>query len=288
MASFTVRDDDPRLVELEFRQDFTPEELVQYRHTFVKYDDNKSGALETFELNVMFEEWGQPKTALQLRQLIAEANTSNTGAINYREFLNVILKDKKGTAKGPWTGFAVAVGKVRGQSAIAATCNAFPDRSLLAFVVVVVVGARRCTMTRRRWARRPTSSSRRSPSRRATLSRKRSDASRRRRSARPKRSASARSEWLQVLPSSRPTSTADRPVPPPRLAHSHVHTHTRTGDAMMTKPQTAAFTKVVCGDGVSKRGGLITAGRRQARRRSERGAWPPWPKKTRRRCRWYR
>ena len=110
--AFAVRDDDPRLVDLEFRQDFPPDELAQYRQTFVKYDANKSGALETFELNVMFEEWGQPKTALQLRQLIAEANTSNTGAINYREFLNIILKDKKGTAKGPWTGFALAVGKV--------------------------------------------------------------------------------------------------------------------------------------------------------------------------------
>ena len=59
MASFTVRDDDPRLVELEFRQDFTPDELVQYRHTFVKYDDNKSGALETFELNVMLTKLGR-------------------------------------------------------------------------------------------------------------------------------------------------------------------------------------------------------------------------------------
>jgi hypothetical protein len=55
---------------------------------------------------------GQPKTNLQLRQLITEANTSGTGAITYREFLAIILKDKKGVTKGPWSGFAAAVGKV--------------------------------------------------------------------------------------------------------------------------------------------------------------------------------
>jgi len=111
--AFKVRNDDPRLVELEFKQDFSAEDLKQYRETFTRYDTNKSGALETFELNVMFEEWGQPKTAIQLRQLIAEADTTNIGALNYRDFLNVILKDRKGISKGPWSGFALAVGKAR-------------------------------------------------------------------------------------------------------------------------------------------------------------------------------
>eukprot|EP01102_Stenamoeba_stenopodia_P004155 TRINITY_DN1433_c0_g1_i1.p1 TRINITY_DN1433_c0_g1~~TRINITY_DN1433_c0_g1_i1.p1 ORF type:complete len:213 (-),score=80.11 TRINITY_DN1433_c0_g1_i1:160-798(-) len=114
--AFKVSDDDPRIVELEFKTDFTPKELEQYRATFVKYDKNKSNGLELFELNVMYEEWGQPKTNLELRQLIAEANTSGTGAISYREFLAIILKDKKGIAKGPWSGFAAAVGKVHDNS----------------------------------------------------------------------------------------------------------------------------------------------------------------------------
>ena len=48
----------------------------------------------------MYEEMKQPKTNLQLRALIQEADTSNSGGIDYREFLNVLLKDKKGISKG--------------------------------------------------------------------------------------------------------------------------------------------------------------------------------------------
>ena len=66
----------------------------------MKYDKNKSGELELFELNIMYEELGNPRTNLELRALIAEADTSNSGGIDYREFLNVLLKDKKGITKG--------------------------------------------------------------------------------------------------------------------------------------------------------------------------------------------
>jgi len=97
---------------VEFKSDFSVEDLKTYRDWFLKYDANKSGELEIFELNVMYQEMGEPKTNLQLKQLIADASTSNTGGINYREFLAVILKDKKGTSKGPWKGFALGVGKV--------------------------------------------------------------------------------------------------------------------------------------------------------------------------------
>jgi len=112
MSAVSPKDLDPRLVEVEFKSDFSVEDLKTYRDWFLKYDANKSGELEIFELNVMYQEMGEPKTNLQLKQLIADASTSNTGGINYREFLAVILKDKKGTSKGPWKGFALGVGKV--------------------------------------------------------------------------------------------------------------------------------------------------------------------------------
>eukprot|EP00026_Physarum_polycephalum_P020496 Phypoly_transcript_23108.p1 GENE.Phypoly_transcript_23108~~Phypoly_transcript_23108.p1 ORF type:complete len:121 (+),score=38.04 Phypoly_transcript_23108:141-503(+) len=59
---------------------------------------------------------GETKTNLELRALIAEADTTNSGGIDYREFLAVLLKDKKGISKGPWKGFTVGVGKVHDES----------------------------------------------------------------------------------------------------------------------------------------------------------------------------
>jgi Ca2+-binding EF-hand superfamily protein len=73
---------DPRLIEIEFKTDFTQKELEQYREWFVKYDKNKSGELELFELNIMYEEMGETKTNLQLRALIDEADTTKSGNIN--------------------------------------------------------------------------------------------------------------------------------------------------------------------------------------------------------------
>lgn len=83
---------DPRLVEVEFKNDFTKEELAMWRDWFVKvfiascifiltpqYDKNKSGELELFELNIMYEEMGTPKTHQQLKELIKEADTTNSG-----------------------------------------------------------------------------------------------------------------------------------------------------------------------------------------------------------------
>ncbi|KAL6066540.1 apoptosis-inducing factor [Balamuthia mandrillaris] len=116
MAHLLISDSDPRVVELEFKNDFSAEELKQYRETFQKYDENHSGELELFELNVLYEHMGQPKTNLQLRALIREADTTASGAINYREFLAVLLKDKKGISKGPWTGLSLAIGKVHDDS----------------------------------------------------------------------------------------------------------------------------------------------------------------------------
>ncbi|PRP79781.1 EF-hand domain-containing protein D2-like [Planoprotostelium fungivorum] len=118
MASDELKKLDPRLVEIEFKNDFTQKELEQYREWFTRFDQNKSGELELFELNIMYEDMGEPKTNLQLRALIAEADTTNTGAINYREFLAVLLKDKKGITKGPWKGFSLGVGKVHDEKKV--------------------------------------------------------------------------------------------------------------------------------------------------------------------------
>jgi len=89
---------------------FTTEELTNYRRSFLKYDVDRSGELELFELHQMYEEAGIAKTNTELRQLIVEAKADKTlaekGGISYREYLSTLLKEKKGLVKGPFKGFA--------------------------------------------------------------------------------------------------------------------------------------------------------------------------------------
>eukprot|EP01100_Stratorugosa_tubuloviscum_P011090 TRINITY_DN4876_c0_g1_i1.p1 TRINITY_DN4876_c0_g1~~TRINITY_DN4876_c0_g1_i1.p1 ORF type:complete len:198 (-),score=92.69 TRINITY_DN4876_c0_g1_i1:33-578(-) len=99
-----------RMIETEFVE-FTPEELVTYRENFMKYDLDSNGQLELFELHQMFESMGETKTNAELLQLIREADQTAKGGIDYREYLTIILKDKKGLLKSSWGGFTKIVTK---------------------------------------------------------------------------------------------------------------------------------------------------------------------------------
>src|SRR5689334_17474722 len=61
------------LIETEFPE-FSQEELQSIRETYNKYDTDKNGKLELFELHQMYEDLGQTKTHAQLRQLIQEVS----------------------------------------------------------------------------------------------------------------------------------------------------------------------------------------------------------------------
>eukprot|EP01088_Endostelium_zonatum_P015619 TRINITY_DN3926_c0_g1_i1.p1 TRINITY_DN3926_c0_g1~~TRINITY_DN3926_c0_g1_i1.p1 ORF type:complete len:210 (-),score=80.27 TRINITY_DN3926_c0_g1_i1:2-592(-) len=89
-----------RLVEeVDFKGIFTEEEFKTYRGVFVKYDENKSNSLEIFELHRMYEDRGETKTNVQLKQLIKDADPQASDAISYKSFLTIIMKDKKGLNK---------------------------------------------------------------------------------------------------------------------------------------------------------------------------------------------
>ncbi|ELR12503.1 uncharacterized protein ACA1_050630 [Acanthamoeba castellanii str. Neff] len=99
-----------KLVEqVEFKGAFTDDEFASYRNLFLKYDANKTLALELFELHQMYEDMGETKTNLQLRQLIRDANpdTSSADGIDYKAFLTVLLKDKKGQTRSALGGLFV-------------------------------------------------------------------------------------------------------------------------------------------------------------------------------------
>jgi len=87
--------------EVDFKGAFTEDEFKQYRDTFIKYDQNQSLVLEIFELHQMYEDMGETKTNMQLRQLIREADPTALDGISYKSFLTIILKDKKGQTVSP-------------------------------------------------------------------------------------------------------------------------------------------------------------------------------------------
>eukprot|EP01101_Sappina_pedata_P004104 TRINITY_DN168_c0_g2_i1.p1 TRINITY_DN168_c0_g2~~TRINITY_DN168_c0_g2_i1.p1 ORF type:complete len:198 (+),score=120.55 TRINITY_DN168_c0_g2_i1:25-594(+) len=88
-----------KVIETEFTE-FSADELKSYRECFQKYDLDKNGQLEVFELHQMYESFGETKTNAELVQLIKEADQTSKGGIDYREFLTILLKDKKGQLKG--------------------------------------------------------------------------------------------------------------------------------------------------------------------------------------------
>mmetsp|Transcript_11092 Transcript_11092/g.12199 ORF Transcript_11092/g.12199 Transcript_11092/m.12199 type:complete len:171 (+) Transcript_11092:13-525(+) len=101
-----------KMVELEFPQ-FSDEEKKGFREEFKKYDTTNDQKLQTFELHRMYESQGQTKTNDQLLALCREANpsVSNATYIDYKGFLTILLKEKKGILSTSF-GLMGLVGKV--------------------------------------------------------------------------------------------------------------------------------------------------------------------------------
>jgi allograft inflammatory factor 1 len=68
--------------------------LVSYKKQFIEFDLDNSGDIDFMELKQMLEKIGQPKTHLECKKMIKEVNKSDTGTINYREFLDMMLGSK--------------------------------------------------------------------------------------------------------------------------------------------------------------------------------------------------
>ncbi len=55
--------------------------------------------IDIMELKRMMEKLGQAKTHLELKKMIAEVDTTNSGTITYREFVDMMLGTKKSVLK---------------------------------------------------------------------------------------------------------------------------------------------------------------------------------------------
>ena len=51
------------------------------------------------DVKYMMEKLGQAKTHLELKKMIAEVDTTNSGAINYKDFVTMMLGKNSGVLK---------------------------------------------------------------------------------------------------------------------------------------------------------------------------------------------
>ncbi|KAK6170215.1 hypothetical protein SNE40_018663 [Patella caerulea] len=75
------------------------ERLENYKKQFMEYDNDQSGDLNIMDVKIMMEKLGQAKTHLEIKKMIAEVDTSNSGAINYKDFVQMMLGKKSSVLK---------------------------------------------------------------------------------------------------------------------------------------------------------------------------------------------
>ncbi|XP_031560363.1 allograft inflammatory factor 1-like isoform X3 [Actinia tenebrosa] len=73
--------------------------LESYKKQFMEFDLDNSGDIDIMELKKMMEKLGQAKTHLELKKMIAEVDTTNSGTISYNEFLTMMLGKKSSVLK---------------------------------------------------------------------------------------------------------------------------------------------------------------------------------------------
>ena len=65
--------------------------LEEFKRQFMPYDLDMSGDIDIMELKMMMESLDQAKTHLGLKKMIQEVDTTATGTITYRDFLQMML-----------------------------------------------------------------------------------------------------------------------------------------------------------------------------------------------------
>ena len=55
------------------------DKLLAYKGQFMEFDEDNSGDIDIMELKRMMERLGQAKTHLELKKMIAEVDTNNSG-----------------------------------------------------------------------------------------------------------------------------------------------------------------------------------------------------------------
>lgn len=75
------------------------EKLQEAKKKFIECDQDLSGDLNMMDVKYMMEKMGQAKTHLEIKRMIAEVDNTNSGAINYRDFLHMMFGKKNSILK---------------------------------------------------------------------------------------------------------------------------------------------------------------------------------------------
>nr|AOZ21491.1 allograft inflammatory factor-1 [Sinohyriopsis cumingii] len=71
-----------------------PEKLTAFKAKFLEFEHDQNGNIDLMGLKRMLEKLGQAKTHLEIKKMIAEVDTTNTGTISYRDFIRMMLGGK--------------------------------------------------------------------------------------------------------------------------------------------------------------------------------------------------
>lgn len=75
------------------------EKLQQYKKKFIECDQDLSGDLNIMDVKYMLEKLGQAKTHLELKKMIKEVDTTDKEAINYKDFVRMMLGPQSSVLK---------------------------------------------------------------------------------------------------------------------------------------------------------------------------------------------
>ncbi|XP_071768074.1 allograft inflammatory factor 1-like [Centroberyx gerrardi] len=80
-------------------EDDLPEKLEAFKNKYAEFDLNDQGEIDIMGLKRMMEKLGVPKTHLELKKMIAEVDSDNSGTINYRNFVKMMLGKRSAVFK---------------------------------------------------------------------------------------------------------------------------------------------------------------------------------------------
>lgn len=75
------------------------DKLNAYKVQFMEYDLDNSDDLGVEDVSRMMEKLGKPKNVIEIRKIIAEVDTNNSGTIGYNEFIQMMLGKKSSVLK---------------------------------------------------------------------------------------------------------------------------------------------------------------------------------------------
>ncbi|GAM24298.1 hypothetical protein SAMD00019534_074730 [Acytostelium subglobosum LB1] len=118
---------------------FSASEIQDFRKQFNQFDENGDGKIDSIELTKILNALGEKLSGIQVRDMIKEVDTDNSGTIEFDEFVKVMEIAKKSSSS---TGFANVVKKV-GQvnvlsgysgSTASGTSHSYSDEEKFAFI----------------------------------------------------------------------------------------------------------------------------------------------------------